>query len=428
MSVKGRSKEPHLELANPVHSHERSHERSHILHNQSGSLEGMAQHAFLQASHSSRSGFNIDDEEHNLELELHRFLSQHTIGSGGGNNGSGNLSNLGSITGTTPEVSNTIIEHRDEMAEAIEKAMAEIACPELWNQDHSNTEHSAGSEVHLDQLTMDGILGNDEPFVTINHTMNETHAAGVDDKHHHPTPTSLVPGIGPKPIIQQSMNMNARLGTDTPRSIDISMEGHNTHTISTPNDKRKQSSDAPLQAAPKKVKLFYDTLSPESLSPLSDNSDLLKTTDSKGSRTRHVQLNSEARGSAATSKDGGSKCNNSLTVTTPRIDINTVTPKTKPLPSLSVSPSSHVSPGKLTDEFTMQQVTETKKRIINTHKLILNFNFLKDSYTRSCTELKRTMFKLKESESHRAGLVKENEQLKRLVLELSERLESSNET
>ncbi|CCK68143.1 Atc1p KNAG_0A04720 [Huiozyma naganishii CBS 8797] len=69
-------------------------------------------------------------------------------------------------------------------------------------------------------------------------------------------------------------------------------------------------------------------------------------------------------------------------------------------------------PEKLTNEYTMKQVSEMKKRIINTHKLILNFNFLKDGYARTCIELKKSLQSLKESEVHRAHLLLENEQLR----------------
>ncbi|SCV04106.1 LANO_0G08196g1_1 [Lachancea nothofagi CBS 11611] len=85
-------------------------------------------------------------------------------------------------------------------------------------------------------------------------------------------------------------------------------------------------------------------------------------------------------------------------------------------------------PSKFTNEFTMAQVTDVKKRIINTHKLLLNFNFLKDGYARTSVELKRTLLRLKQSEIHRAQLLQENEQLKRLVIEQSEKLETHNTT
>ncbi|SMN19850.1 similar to Saccharomyces cerevisiae YDR184C ATC1 Nuclear protein, possibly involved in regulation of cation stress responses and/or in the establishment of bipolar budding pattern [Maudiozyma saulgeensis] len=70
-------------------------------------------------------------------------------------------------------------------------------------------------------------------------------------------------------------------------------------------------------------------------------------------------------------------------------------------------------PDKYTNEFTMTQVTDIKKRIVSTHKLILNFNFLKDGYARTCVELKKAMMCLKDSEIHRAHLLTENEQLKK---------------
>ncbi|CAB4253933.1 similar to Saccharomyces cerevisiae YDR184C ATC1 Nuclear protein, possibly involved in regulation of cation stress responses and/or in the establishment of bipolar budding pattern [Maudiozyma barnettii] len=75
-------------------------------------------------------------------------------------------------------------------------------------------------------------------------------------------------------------------------------------------------------------------------------------------------------------------------------------------------------PDKYTNEFTMTQVTDIKKRIVSTHKLILNFNFLKDGYARTCVELKKAMMCLKDSEIHRAHLLTENEQLKKEIAAL----------
>lgn len=73
---------------------------------------------------------------------------------------------------------------------------------------------------------------------------------------------------------------------------------------------------------------------------------------------------------------------------------------------------------KLTNEYTMHQISEMKKRIINTHKLLLNFNFLKDSYAKTCIELKKSLNALRDSELHRAHLLLENETLKAKLLEL----------
>ncbi|KAG0666042.1 alpha,alpha-trehalase [Maudiozyma exigua] len=81
------------------------------------------------------------------------------------------------------------------------------------------------------------------------------------------------------------------------------------------------------------------------------------------------------------------------------------------------------SPAKYTKEFTMKQVSDMKKRIINSHKLILNFNFLKDRYARTCAELKKAMNCLKDSEIHRTHLITENEQLKNQVADLKRQLQ-----
>ncbi len=63
-----------------------------------------------------------------------------------------------------------------------------------------------------------------------------------------------------------------------------------------------------------------------------------------------------------------------------------------------------------------------KARIINTHKLLLNFNFIKEGYARSCIQLKKTMDSLKDSEIHRAHLLVENDDLKQQILELTQKL------
>lgn len=79
---------------------------------------------------------------------------------------------------------------------------------------------------------------------------------------------------------------------------------------------------------------------------------------------------------------------------------------------------------KYSNEFTMCQVAEMKQRIINTHKLLLNFDFLKDGYARTCVEFKKAMHHLKDSEIHRAHLVHENQQLRAQVAELTAKLEN----
>ncbi|CAI4055615.1 hypothetical protein N7582_000385 [Saccharomyces uvarum] len=83
---------------------------------------------------------------------------------------------------------------------------------------------------------------------------------------------------------------------------------------------------------------------------------------------------------------------------------------------------SATKPAKLTNEFTMNQISEMKARIINTHKLLLNFNFIKEGYARSCIQLKKTMDSLKDSEIHRAHLLVENDDLKQQVFELTQKL------
>lgn len=99
-------------------------------------------------------------------------------------------------------------------------------------------------------------------------------------------------------------------------------------------------------------------------------------------------------------------------------DKRKVTPSKNTITATSTK-SQIPSPAKYTNEFTMMQVTDVKKRIINTHKLMLNFNFLKDGYARTCVQLKKTMNCLKDSEVHRAHLLAENEQLKQKLAALT---------
>lgn len=77
----------------------------------------------------------------------------------------------------------------------------------------------------------------------------------------------------------------------------------------------------------------------------------------------------------------------------------------------------------LGNEFTMKQVSEMKQRVMNTHKLLLNFNFLKDGYARTCVEFKKALHHLKDSEIHRAHLLQENEELKDKIAQLTVQLQ-----
>lgn len=83
---------------------------------------------------------------------------------------------------------------------------------------------------------------------------------------------------------------------------------------------------------------------------------------------------------------------------------------------------SATKPAKFTNEFTISQISEMKARIINTHKLLLNFNFIKEGYARSCIQLKKTMDSLKDSEIHRAHLLVENDDLKQQIVELTQKV------
>lgn len=61
-----------------------------------------------------------------------------------------------------------------------------------------------------------------------------------------------------------------------------------------------------------------------------------------------------------------------------------------------------------------------KRRIIDSHKLLLNFNVIKDNYARACVQLKRSVTALKDSEIHRAHLILENEELKKQLQALQQ--------
>lgn len=145
------------------------------------------------------------------------------------------------------------------------------------------------------------------------------------------------------------------------------------------------------QEADPTLQNVYETLSPASLSPISDPG--------------YKQKGSHAATPAASAKPVFKE------------------PHTSHGPAQKVHKPAE-APAKLTNEFTMLQVADVKRRIINTHKLMLNFNFLKDGYSRTCVELKRTLLRLKQSEIHRTRLLQENEQLKRLVIEQNEKLNS----
>lgn len=86
----------------------------------------------------------------------------------------------------------------------------------------------------------------------------------------------------------------------------------------------------------------------------------------------------------------------------------------------SVQPA--VPPKKFTNEYTISQISEMKQRMINTHKLMLNFNLLKNSYARTCVELKKALVGLKDTEIHRTHLFVENEQLKKELNDLKNSL------
>ncbi|SCV04711.1 LAMI_0H18470g1_1 [Lachancea mirantina] len=150
-----------------------------------------------------------------------------------------------------------------------------------------------------------------------------------------------------------------------------------------------------MQQGIRKTGTLYESLSPESLSPFSDNGSLERLKkDGKDvmSGSKSVARGMKVSPSAETKRIGDTHQ-------------EIVGEGTRPM----------------TKEFLAAQVAETKRRMISTHKLLLNFNFLRDAYAKSCIDLKKSVTKLKESECRRAHLLQENEQLKSLVIQLSQK-------
>lgn len=331
-----------------------------------------------------------DEGEHKLDIELHRFLSQQNL---------------------TDEkvVDSSAFAQKNIMANAIENAMTEITCPELWIHDQAENEIAKEDKSRLDQLRMDEILSSDEPFFK---THGSDSGAPLDSIHSHLLMESQI-------ALGQAMNSAESFEFNTPSASDSSGNNNLSSDEMLLTNKRKiHKAGLQSECLVKRMKLLYDTISPESLSPLSDNSDFLKNTSSKVSCTRIIP--STTNNISEQVFDENSIRSKSHGLENQNLNFSTCVQNKEPLGQ--AGPVQSVFK-KFTNEFTMQQVAETKRRIINTHKLILNFNFLKDSYIRCCSELKRTMLKLKTSEYHRAQLVKDNEQLKRLALELHTKLE-----
>lgn len=162
-------------------------------------------------------------------------------------------------------------------------------------------------------------------------------------------------------------------------------------------------------------------LSPASLSPMSAlSSDTNEVKNNEGDLSSPKQNN--INNTAFTHKIQKQSLNKATNITpttsmSPSIKLNDNN-STFNFTSKSTYYQPPMIPEKLTNQYTMHQVSEMKKRIINTHKLMLNFNFLKDSYAKTCVELKKSLNSLKDSEIHRAHLLLENEQLKARLLEL----------
>lgn len=167
-------------------------------------------------------------------------------------------------------------------------------------------------------------------------------------------------------------------------------------------------------------------LSPASLSPmsaLSSDTNEAKNNDSNLSSPKPNNINNNNTAfTHKIQKQSLNKKNIVTSTTTTTVPTKFIKPNDTSSTFNSASKSAFYQPPmipeKLTNQYTMHQVSEMKKRIINTHKLMLNFNFLKDSYAKTCVELKKSLNSLKDSEIHRAHLLLENEQLKARLLEL----------
>lgn len=99
---------------------------------------------------------------------------------------------------------------------------------------------------------------------------------------------------------------------------------------------------------------------------------------------------------------------------------NNVIKKISPHSSADHNKTVKKEPVVITNEYTVSQVAQMKRRIIDSHKLLLNFNVIKDNYARACVQLKRSVTALKDSEIHRAHLILENEELKKQLQALQQ--------
>lgn len=203
-------------------------------------------------------------------------------------------------------------------------------------------------------------------------------------------------------VEEMDLHLTDILGTTNPkkRSIEESDSKNNLETEEEKNKKRR------TQRTIKEIRIYKNTeepfLSPASLSPSSSLSPENSETNIK---LESLPLNTFERKKQI--RKPTNKNNNRAVIT-------------------ETKQSEIPSPAKYTKEFTMKQVSDMKRRIINSHKLILNFNFVKDGYARTCVELKKAMNCLKDSEIHRTHLLAENEQLKKQVNDLKKQLQEQN--
>ncbi|KAL3241611.1 Atc1p [Nakaseomyces bracarensis] len=95
------------------------------------------------------------------------------------------------------------------------------------------------------------------------------------------------------------------------------------------------------------------------------------------------------------------------------------------LKKTEVTKTAPAAPKVYTNEFTMKEVAKMKRRVIDSHRLLLNFNVVKEGYARTCVQLKQSVIALKDSEIRRAHLMMENEDLKDELEQMKRKLELS---
>lgn len=302
------------------------------------------------------------------------------------------------------------------------------------DNNNNNNNNTQGKEMTVDfEFAIEHAISTMHSNSILDSDMKKLEANNKDGDQDNDKPFTL------ENILGEDQNSNMEFELD---ELDFS-EQNKTHThnnknnsetnetVEDLNNKRKfDEIDVHFQEFEKlsksaKISSVKDTdepfLSPASLSPMSAlSSDTIEVKNNEGDLSSPKPNN--INNTAFTHKIQKQSLNKRTTITSTTPMTSSIKPNdnnnTFNFTSKSTYYQPPMIPEKLTNQYTMHQVSEMKKRIINTHKLMLNFNFLKDSYAKSCVELKKSLNSLKDSEIHRAHLLLENEQLKARVLEL----------